>query len=213
MMEVYYAAIEELEDEALAQRLLLKLPKDRRERILCCHKQVDMQRSLAAWTLFYYGWERLSHVKEAPFLGYNAHGKPYVEGNPWYFNLSHAGNYAVAAFADAPVGVDIEQMGRAKAAVAKRFFTEEEQEMLAGSLDEPEEWQRRFAWIWTRKESYIKAVGEGMRIPLDSFCVLLDGDKEGYCYQSIPVPEGFYTSVCCQKKEPLNVAEVKLCDI
>lgn len=51
-MEVYYAAIEELEDEALAQRLLLKLPKDRRERILRCHKQVDMQRSLAAWTLF-----------------------------------------------------------------------------------------------------------------------------------------------------------------
>jgi len=104
MMEVYYAAIEELEDEALAQRLLLKLPKDRRERILRCHKQVDMQRSLAAWTLFYYGWERLSHVKEAPVLGYNAHGKPYVEGNPWYFNLSHAGNYAVGAFAEAPAG-------------------------------------------------------------------------------------------------------------
>ena len=212
-MEVYYAAIEELEDEALAQRLLSKLPKDRRERISCCHKQVDMQRSLAAWTLFYYGWERLSRVKEEPVLSYNAHGKPYVEGNPLYFNLSHAGNYAVAAFADAPVGVDIEQTGRAKAAVAKRFFTEEEQEMLAGSLDEPEEWQRRFAWIWTRKESYIKAVGEGMRIPLDSFCVLLDCGKDGYFYHSLPVPEGFYTSVCCQKKEPLNVAGIKLCDI
>ena len=51
-MEVYYAAIEELKDEALAKTLLLKLPEDRRERILCCHKQVDMQRSLAAWTLF-----------------------------------------------------------------------------------------------------------------------------------------------------------------
>ena len=213
MMEVYYAAIEELEDEALAQRLLSKLPKDRRERILCCHKQVDMQRSLAAWTLFYYGWERLSRVKEEPVLSYNAHGKPYVEGNPLYFNLSHAGNYAVAAFADAPVGVDMEQLGRAKAAVANRFFTEEEQKMLSGSLDEPEEWQRRFAWIWTRKESYIKAVGEGMRIPLDSFCVLLDCDEEGYFYQSIPVPEGFYPSVCCQKKEPLNVDLVKLCDI
>ena len=212
-MEVYYAAIEELEDEALAKRLLLKLPEKRRERILRCSRQIDVHRSLAAWTLFSYGWKRFDGSGEEPVIRYNAYGKPYLAGNPLYFNLSHAGNYAVAAFADAPVGVDMEQFGRAKETVAKRFFTEEEQKMLAGSLDEPEEWQRRFAWIWTRKESYIKAVGEGMRIPLDSFCVLLDGDKEGYCYQSIPVPEGFYTSVCCQKKEPLNVAEVKLCDI
>ncbi len=212
-MEVYYAAIEKLKDEALAKTLLLKLPEDRRERILRCRKEEDRNRSLAAWTLFFYGWERFSHSKEEPVICYNAYGKPYVEGNPLYFNLSHAGNYAVAVFADAPVGVDMEQLGRAKAAVAKRFFTEEEQEMLSGSLDEPEKWQRRFAWIWTRKESYIKAVGEGMRIPLNSFCVLLDCDKEGYFYQSLPVPEGFYLSVCCQKKEPLNVDFVKLFDI
>ena len=51
------------------------------------------------------------------------------------------------------------------ARLAKRFFTESENERLAAS-DAPDE---EFCRIWVVKESYIKATGMGFKTPLESF--------------------------------------------
>jgi len=55
--------------------------------------------------------------------------------------------------------------------VATHFFSREESEDLF-SLP-PDERERAFFLCWTRKEAYVKAVGEGLSIPLDSFQVTL----------------------------------------
>jgi 4'-phosphopantetheinyl transferase len=113
-------------------------------------------------------------------LAYGEHGKPALaepRGAPC-FNLSHSGAEAVFAFsASVEVGVDIELLNpeRTHLRVADRFFAPGEARSLR-SL--PEALQpRAFLHGWTRKEAFIKARGDGLSLPLDSFEVTLAPDE------------------------------------
>ncbi|NDY73017.1 phosphopantetheinyl transferase [Desulfobacter hydrogenophilus] len=100
----------------------------------------------------------------------NEHGKPFLVGLPdIHFNLSHSHGAAVCALCrNAPVGVDVEDVGRhTDFSIAKRFFSFCEAELVSRA---PEAEKRKlFFDIWTLKEAYIKAVGRGLSIPLNSF--------------------------------------------
>lgn len=87
-----------------------------------------------------------------------------------YVNLSHSGDYAVCAVHDAPIGVDIQHCRECDMKMANRFFTEEESEFIRNSTDK----NSAFFEIWTKKESFVKAIGKGITIPLNSFSVLSD---------------------------------------
>jgi len=102
------------------------------------------------------------------------HGKPYLENSGIRFNLSHSENIALLAVArDAEVGVDIEHMNpkRTTDDIAARFFSPAEQT----ELDRYAGTERSSAFFrgWSRKEAVIKALGEGLACPLDSFDVSL----------------------------------------
>lgn len=105
-------------------------------------------------------------------------GKPYLPDFPEVqFNLSHTGNLiALVATHQHPVGIDVEWVSRRSdvLAVAHRFFSPTE---TAALFALPEERQRdRFFDYWTLKESYIKACGLGLAIPLRQFSFVL-GDE------------------------------------
>ena len=105
---------------------------------------------------------------------YGPHGKPEVDsaGLDLRFNLSHAGDVALVAVARGrEVGIDVERIRPEAAtdAIARRFFSPREVEALAALT--PAERLEAFFRCWTRKEAYIKARGEGLRIPLSSFDV------------------------------------------
>ena len=108
------------------------------------------------------------------------HGKPFLApvqaGNPpLNFNLSHTRDVVACAVAvDARLGIDVQESGRPAdvTSIAKRHFTAIERQLLTGCP--PEEVEVRFAEIWTLKEAYIKAVGLGLSLPLDSFGFSLD---------------------------------------
>ncbi|GMW02595.1 MAG: hypothetical protein AMXMBFR84_37310 [Candidatus Hydrogenedentota bacterium] len=104
----------------------------------------------------------------------NEFGKPYLVGGGIHFNVAHCRGMALFAFArDREVGVDVEPLSRKVEArrVANRYFSPGEIAQLASVPDA--EYPRAFLNGWTRKEAYIKAVGKGLRIPLDSFEVSL----------------------------------------
>jgi 4'-phosphopantetheinyl transferase len=109
---------------------------------------------------------------------FGQHGKPAVSSpghvHPVRFNLSHSHGIAVVAIArDRELGVDVEKIRPqlASAAIAERYFSPEEVVELRNlPADQHAE---GFFLCWTRKEAYVKALGEGLRLPLDGFSVSL----------------------------------------
>jgi 4'-phosphopantetheinyl transferase len=89
--------------------------------------------------------------------------------------MTHSGNLAaIALTTDCYLGIDLEQIRPLPdmQAIAGRFFcTQESEEIMSLPQDERE---RAFFCCWTRKEAYIKAVGDGLSVPLDSFRVTVD---------------------------------------
>ncbi|MFI9202078.1 4'-phosphopantetheinyl transferase family protein [Streptomyces sp. NPDC053048] len=89
------------------------------------------------------------------------HGRPAAAGAAFHFSLSHAGERALFAFADAPVGADVEEVQPPSvvAEVARMLHPTETAE-----LDVLPEHARpaAFARCWTRKEAYLKGTGTGL---------------------------------------------------
>lgn len=105
-------------------------------------------------------------------------GKPFVGGSEFAselkFNLSHSQELAVFAFTrQKEVGIDVEKirLDFASREIAQRYFSPLE----IANLDalQPQLYTAGFFQCWTRKEAYIKARGQGLYIPLDSFSVSL----------------------------------------
>lgn len=103
-------------------------------------------------------------------FAYGDHGKPFLPGGP-EFNLSHSGGLACLAISDRVLGVDIEAHRLIEDGVAERFFSAAEYARLS-ALPAPE-WTPGFFRCWTRKEAVVKAMGDGLSIPLDRFDVTL----------------------------------------
>ena len=88
------------------------------------------------------------------------------------FNLSHSGNLALYAVTRGrEVGVDLELIQPDLAGDAQQFLSPQEIASLR-ALPPPVRAEAFFN-AWTRKEAYIKALGEGLRVPLASFDVSL----------------------------------------
>ena len=157
------------------------LSTDERERAARFHFERDRQcycvTRAALRTLL--GGYLQANPRELSFQ-YSDKGKPslasrYRDCN-LAFNVSHSGDVALLGFTRRrQIGVDIEKIRDDfdTFAIARRFFSAREQEQLS-SL--PEDQQRHaFFRCWTRKEAFIKALGEGLSHPLDQFDVSLDG--------------------------------------
>ena len=104
----------------------------------------------------------------------NPHGRPEIDAPRearWLkFNLSHTNGLVVCLVArERAIGVDVEdrERGGRLLDVAERFFSPSEAAALR-ALPENEQLDRFFLY-WTLKESYIKARGMGLAIPLSQF--------------------------------------------
>jgi 4'-phosphopantetheinyl transferase len=107
---------------------------------------------------------------------YGAHGKPALgpalAGSGLRFNLSHSEGRALVAWTHgAAVGADLERVRPVAYgdAIARRFFSDDEQASLAGV--EGAAWDAAFFRCWTRKEAFVKAIGDGLHHPLRAFTV------------------------------------------
>jgi 4'-phosphopantetheinyl transferase len=108
------------------------------------------------------------------------YGKPSLldDRDPLRFNLSHSHGLALYGFCmGRELGIDTEKIrpGFAGEGIAERYFSPAEQRDLAELPKELRD--TAFFLCWTRKEAYIKAHGDGLQIPLDSFDVSLKPDE------------------------------------
>jgi 4'-phosphopantetheinyl transferase len=102
-------------------------------------------------------------------FAYGLNGKPKITSSAGIqFNLAHSHSMAVVAITShCPIGVDLEHIRPMPDMrdVAKHFLCAAEAAELMSLL--PSERERAFFRCWTRKEAYLKALGDGLSAPLD----------------------------------------------
>jgi 4'-phosphopantetheinyl transferase len=150
---------------------------------------------------------------------YSQFGKPELaetlEQQRIEFNVSHSGGVALLAFArDRRIGIDIEQVRRdfSTLEISERFFSEAERDALRQlPLEQRPE---AFFRCWARKEAFIKALGEGLSHPLDSFDVSLmpgepaqllatrpdDEVAKRWAMWEMSVPKGYAAALAAERK-------------
>ena len=98
------------------------------------------------------------------------HGRPEVVGGALNVSISHSGDrVAVALCADGPVGVDVEQVNPdVDVDSMLRFVLGDAERQAFNEIKGRQTRLRAFFHCWTRKESVLKATGDGLRIPMSN---------------------------------------------
>lgn len=107
-------------------------------------------------------------------FSYTDKGKPYINSSQLKFNLSHSHGFGVFAFTlNDEIGIDTEKLREIPDAlkISDRYFSEGEITKLR-TVDSMNI-NKAFLTCWTRKEAFIKAVGDGLSYPLKDFEVSL----------------------------------------
>ena len=158
-------------------------------------------------------------------FSYSAAGKPFLArdcgGDELSLNMSDSGELAVYAFTLAKtsptIGIDVEQIEPAVAQerIAEHFFSPHEIATLR-ALPAAERIQGFFN-CWTRKEAYLKAIGDGLTLPLDQFDVSLipgepaellraagGADTSHWVLQEVNVGCGYAAAVAIKSPCPID---------
>ncbi len=132
---------------------------------------------------------------------YGRYGKPLLADNRQSikFNISHSGDLALFAVArNRPVGIDVEQ-ARCEIItdnLAEQFLAPDELKRFVKLTGKRKE--SAFFKYWTQKESFIKAVGMGLSLPLQKITVPIKTTC-GQIFTDIPDLSDSDWSVCSLK--------------
>lgn len=203
------------------------MTEDERQQEQRFHFQRDRDRHVVTRALVRKVLSRYESLHPADWVfSKNAYGRPEIDlASPGisdlFFNISHTDGLIVVAIARGrAVGVDVESIraDRDLLDVAKQVFSPAEFEEL---FRLPAECQLdRFFQLWTLKESYIKARGMGVSIPLQKFgfrldqngtidleiaAELADDARRWQCWQFRPA-DGYLLALCAERSGQVSPA-------
>ncbi|MDH5326662.1 MAG: 4'-phosphopantetheinyl transferase superfamily protein [Gammaproteobacteria bacterium] len=108
-------------------------------------------------------------------FNYNRYGQPSVSDKdrqtPLYFNISHSGDMAAFIFGTVRVGIDVEQHKPMKNLNGMSRYISHPKELAEFEQLDEEAAYTAFFRLWTRKEAYIKANGQGLSMGLRSIYI------------------------------------------
>lgn len=191
--KLYFIEIsEEIGFDKYEQYLKLLLP----EKKALVHRfkfEIDKKLSLISDVFVRYIVCKVLDVNNSDIiLKKNSFGKPFLEGFPdFQFNISHTRNAIVIGFSEKPIGIDIEKITVADLLVAERFFNENELKYILSGQQR----NKLFYEVWTKKEAYIKWLGKGLSIPLETFDIISD-ELDGLL-NLIQIGD-YLISICCE---------------
>ncbi len=160
---------------------------------------------------------------------YSERGKPYLANTSILFNLSHSQDLALYAITKVNlIGIDVEHIRPIKEAknLAKRFFSAQEYNLL--SQLPPQQQQETFFKLWTCKEAYLKATGDGLAGSLEKVEISLNPEKpiqffsinrdikeasRWYLDQFIPEPNYIAAVAVAGKNQNLSFWQINNTDI
>jgi 4'-phosphopantetheinyl transferase len=178
---LHFAPTGEWADDPRALALLDDEERARHERFMFEHSKREFR---AAHALVRTTLSRYAAVPPAAWrFVKNEFGRPSIDPalgcDALRFNLSHTdGMLCLIVASGREVGADVEDALRDRRTVdvADRFFAEREVRALR-ALAEAQQNQRFFAY-WTLKESYMKARGMGLALPLDGFAFSIEDEED-----------------------------------
>lgn len=141
----------------------------------------------------------------------NKSGKPFLKGVEGFkFNISHTKNAVIVAVSSTEVGTDIEIISVVDEKIAKRFFTENEQSYI---LSDNKNANLRFFEVWTKKEAYLKYLGDGLNISMRSFDVFSPAIANNL---TMFINECYIVTICTEWKDKdfkiITLSEEELID-
>jgi len=181
-VRIHYRAVDasDAAAEASARRVLSSDEQERAARFVFAR---DRAAYVAAHALLRNALSAYEDVSpDAWTFAQNGRDKPALAarhaGAGLTFNLAHTeGLVACAIGRGLDVGIDVERLREDVPALelASRFFSPAEVAGLAAGAGSAR--ARRFIELWTLKESYVKAIGQGLSHPLDGFGFALSGSS------------------------------------
>lgn len=152
----------------------------------------------------------------------NEYGKPFINNTTRvHFNVSHAGEWVLCVLSNGEIGIDIERIQPIDLDIAKYYFSEVEYMDLQKKDGVDKIYY--FFDLWTLKESYIKARGMGLSIPLKDFCIRVANDgitlsgkeiNKNWFFKQYEFDQPYKVSVCSGiNKFPTHIEEVTLEEI
>lgn len=218
MVKVYATKITRNVDNREYNRLLEVVSEEKRCRVKKIRKHDDALRTLLAEAMLRVIFVKEFGLKNSDIVFYNNEfGKPFLKSKNIFFSISHSGEWASIAVDCDDIGVDIEKIRDINLNVAKRFFSMEEYNDMM-KMDDKIDY---FFTLWTLKESYVKALGKGLYVPLKSFTIKLEKEiklcgenKNKFYFKQFYIDDGYKLAVCAQNNMFQNsVNVIKLDDL
>ena len=156
MVSAWIADVTPLLEQECYYRYYRSVPEFRQKKAAALRLDQMKAQSVGVWALWQKIRERYRLPEEA------AH------------NFSHSGTCVMCAVCTdgkaVRVGCDVEKLGKLRMNIAARSFCREEYDAVAGAGTE-EAQRELFFRYWVLKESFMKATGKGMALPVNSFCI------------------------------------------
>jgi 4'-phosphopantetheinyl transferase len=177
------------------------------------HFPEDRARFVAGRGLLRLGLRRFApHLPGSIELAYTGLGRPVLpEGQSGpHFSISHTHDLVAVAFTnEARVGIDIEYLQPALDVLelGERIFSADD--FRAFQTLPPDERRAAFYRAWTRKEAYLKALGEGIATSLQQITVSFGADDvsgltdtrdaaaAAWRLYGLPIPDGYAGALAC----------------
>lgn len=166
---VYYAFVDNLDVENTKE----KLPKIRTEKVKNLESYKDQQLSEGVYLLLCKALEKININAHEFEFKYDENEKPYLEGCPIEFSLSHSGSYVAVAISNKPVGIDIQKIDEVNLKIRKFIFTEKDEKEYQNSEDKLMTFYKK----WTRKEAQYKLDGRTFKNDNNKPCYFFQFDE------------------------------------
>lgn len=189
MAEIFVQSIEGLRMDAVwdllsesRKRKIARL-KNEQQQLLSAAAELALNRAISS---------QFPNVSVPIQYAYMPNGKPYLSESEGYISLSHSGKWAVCAYSDREVGVDLQEIRPVNWALVERFFTKEEVRAIRDS-ENPD---RAFCEVWVKKEARVKLTGEGIGGGFEKIKADLPGQ---YRYILHDIGEENYVLCTCER--------------
>ncbi|WP_150273133.1 4'-phosphopantetheinyl transferase family protein [Paenibacillus tepidiphilus] len=221
MIDVYYMDINEETGGDLYEKLLGACAPGKREEAEQYVREADRRRTVYGEALSRYMIAKRTGMRMRDIeIGRNPYGKPFVQGDgDLHYNVSHSGSLVACGLDRQAIGIDVEQVQNIDMVLAEQFFHIREYSYILSR----EFGQRMNALydFWTLKESYVKYLGVGLYMPLNSFYFSIDGpsvtlnakDSVSPYFQRCHIREQYKLAVCTGRPVPVRLQQLSLHEI